>query len=117
MKYLEGSQISQGIVGTNRSTDMVKSLLASSTVITPRLIGSKDDMTEGGSSGFGSGVLAPLIEEWLLLAWPSGCEARLRSVAMGAANAIELTVLRGGDSMRVGASWTAAGGEFSSCQD
>ena len=47
---------------------MVKSLLASSMVIVPRLMGSKEEMTEGGSSGFGSGVLAPLMDEWLLLA-------------------------------------------------
>lgn len=51
---------------------MVKSLLASSMVIVPRLIGSKEDITEGGSSKFGSGVLVPLIEEWLLFIGPSG---------------------------------------------
>ena len=95
---------------------MVKSLVASSAVITPRLMGSKEDMTEGGSSGLGSGVLAPLIEEWLFIG-TSGWEARLRKVAIGAAKAIELTVLRGGDSTRVGASWTAEGGELSSGQD
>jgi hypothetical protein len=78
---------------------MVKSLLASSVVITPRLMGSKEDMTEGGSSGLGSGVLALLIEGWLVVVL-SGCEARLRKVAIGAANAIELTVLRGGESTR-----------------
>ena len=95
---------------------MVKSLLASSTVITPLLIGSKEDMTEGGSSWLGSGVLAPLIEDWVF-AGPSGWEARLRNVAIGAAKAIELTVLRRGDSTRAGTSWTAEGGELSSCQD
>jgi len=79
-------------------------------------MGSKEDMTEGGSSWLGSGVPAPLIEDWLVVE-PSGWEARLRSVAIGAAKAIELTVLRGGDSARAGASWTAEGGELSSCQD
>lgn len=79
-------------------------------------MGSKEDMTEGGSSWLGSGVPVPLIEDWLVVE-PSGWEARLRSVAMGAAKAIELTVLRGGDSARAGASWTAEGGELSSCQD
>ena len=58
--------------GGDGSTDMVKSLLASSMVIVPRLIGSKEDITEGGSSKFGSGVLVPLIEEWLLFIGPSG---------------------------------------------
>ena len=95
---------------------MVKSLLASSTVITPLLMGSKEDMTEGGNSWLGSGVLVPLIEDWLFIG-PSGWEARLRNVAIGAAKAIELTVLRGGDSTRGGASWTAEGGELSSCHD
>lgn len=104
MKYLEGAKISENVADGDRSTDMVKSLVASSTVITPRLMGSKEDMTEGGSSGFGSGVLTPLIEDWLLFAGPSGWEARLRKVAIGAANAIELTVLRGGDSTRAGGS-------------
>jgi len=80
---------------------MVKSLLASSTVITPRLMGSKEDMTEGGSSGLGSGVSALSIEDWsLVVVGPSGWEARLRKVAIGAAKAIELTVLRGGESPR-----------------
>ena len=84
---------------------MVKSLLASSTLIMPRLMGSKEDMTEGGSSGFGSGVLTPLMEDWLLfVVGTSGWEARLRKVAIGAAKAIELTVFRGGDSPRVGGS-------------
>jgi hypothetical protein len=96
---------------------MVKSLLASSTVIVPRLMGSKEEMTEGGSSGFGSGVLAPLMDEWVLLAGPSGRDARLRRVAIGADKAIEFTVLRGGDSGRVGVSWTAEGGEVSSRHD
>ena len=67
-------------------------------------MGSKEDMTERGSSGFGSGVLVPLIGGWLLFVEPSGWEARLRRVAMGADNAIELTVLRGGDSTRAGVS-------------
>jgi hypothetical protein len=79
-------------------------------------MGSKEDMTEGGSSGVGSGVLVPLIGGWLV-AGPSGWEARLRKVAIGAAKAIEFTVLRRGESMRAGTSWTAEGGEFSSCQD
>lgn len=83
---------------------MVNSLLASSTVIAPRLMGSKEDMTEGGSSRLGSGVLARLIEGWVLCGGASGWEARLRKVAIGADKAIELTVLRGGDSARVGAS-------------
>ena len=100
MKYLEDAQISQHVAGGDRSTDMVKSLLASSTVITPRLMGSKEDITEGGSSGVGSGVLALSIEDWSLVVGPSGWEARLRRVAIGAAKAIELTVLRGGDSAR-----------------
>jgi hypothetical protein len=95
----------------------VKSLLASSAFITPRLMGSKEDMTEGGSSGFGSGVLALSIEDWSLFVGPSGWEARFRKVAIGAAKAIELTVLRGGDSPRIGGSWVAEGGELSSCQD
>lgn len=80
---------------------MVKSLLASSKVITPLLMGSKEDITDGGSSFEGSGVLVRRIEDWLL---SSGWEARLRRVAMGAARAIELTVLRGGDSARGGGS-------------
>jgi len=117
LKYLKGAQISHDIGGRDRSTDMVKSLLASSTVITPRLIGSKEDMTDGGSSGFGSGVLAPLIEDLVMFVGPSGWEARLRKVAIGADKAIELTVLRGGDSTRIGGSCTAEGGELSSCQD
>ena len=83
---------------------MVKSLLASSMVITPLLMGSKEDITDGGNSCVGSGVLVRLIEDWLLFAGPSGWEARLRRVAMGAAKAIELTVLRGGDSARGGGS-------------
>lgn len=83
---------------------MVKSLFASSTVIVPRLIGSKEDMTEGGSSKLGSGVLTSFMEDWLLFVGPSGWEARLRRVAIGADRAIELTVLRGGDSGRVGVS-------------
>ena len=80
-------------------------------------MGSKEDMTEGGSSGLGSGVLAPLVVGWLLFVVHSGREARLRKVAIGAAKAIELTVLRGGDSSRIGVSWMAEGGEFSSRQD
>lgn len=80
-------------------------------------MGSKEDMTEGGSSGLGSGVLAPLVECRLSFVGPSGREARLRKVAIGAAKAIELTVLRGGESTRVGVSWMAEGGEFSSRQD
>ena len=83
---------------------MVKSLLASSTVIAPRLMGSKEDMTEGGSSRSGPGVLARLIKGWLLCVEASGWEARLRKVAIGADKAIELTVLRGGESARVGVS-------------
>jgi hypothetical protein len=81
------------------------------------LMGSKEDMTEGGSSKLGSGVVEPLIVAWLLFVEPSGWEARLRRVAIGADRAIELTVLRGGDSARVDASWTAEGGELSSRQD
>ena len=100
MKYLEEAQISLHVAGGDRSTNMVKSLLASSTVITPRLMGSKEDMTEGGSSGLGSGVLELSIEDWSLVVETSGWEARLRRVAIGAAKAIELTVLRGGDSPR-----------------
>lgn len=83
---------------------MVKSLLASSMVIVPRFMGSKEDMTEGGSSTLGAGVLARLLEGWLLCVEGSGWEARLRKVAIGADKAIELTVLRGGDSARVGVS-------------
>ena len=64
-------------------------------------MGSKEDITDGGSSFEGSGVLVRRIEDWLL---SSGWEARLRRVAMGAARAIELTVLRGGDSARGGGS-------------
>ena len=74
-------------------------------------------MTEGGSPRSGPGVLAWLVEGWLLCAGASGWEARLRKVAIGADKAIELTVLRGGDSTRVGASWAAEGGELSSRQD
>ena len=97
---------------------MVKSLLASSTVITPRLMGSKEEMTEGGSSGFGSGVLALSMGDGLLFVGPSGWEARLRRVAKGPARAIELTVLRVGDESTRGCeSWVAEGGELSSCQD
>lgn len=78
---------------------MVKSLLASSMVIVPRLMGSKEDITEGGSSRFCSGVPTRLVEGRCVGA--SGWEARLRKVAIGADKAIELTVLRGGDSARV----------------
>ena len=63
-------------------------------------MGSKDDMTDGGSSGLGSGVLELSIADGSLVVGASGWEARLRRVAMGAAKAIELTVLRGGDSAR-----------------
>jgi len=100
LKYLEDGEISRHVAGGDRSTNMVKSLLASSTVITPRLMGSKEDITEGGSSGFGSGVLPLSMEDWSLVVGASGWEARLRKVAIGAAKAIELTVLRGGDSTR-----------------